>query len=154
MPSPHAAAALAPVSTPKTVTPRPAVPALTTPKLAAQKPAVPAHPASVKHAFPHIKLYQPESGSVVALGGIEAYYGPRGHAVRVMWSAAEQASANVQLIDDHGTTVSSVNVRGARQSAVLYLPRRFRGALSIQVSSVGKLGDRVAQTTSLPPFGY
>jgi hypothetical protein len=89
----------------------------------------------------------------VALGGIEAYYGPRGRAVRVIWSAAEQASANVQLIDNRGMTVNSTSVRGGRQSVIMYLPRGYRGALTVQVSSVGRLGERVAETTSLPPFG-
>jgi hypothetical protein len=123
---------------------------------AARKPivrtTVAAHPSPPKHVARYGKLYQPESGSVVALGGIEAFYGPRGRAVRVYWNGSDQASAVVQLVDDRGATVNSVRVRGARQSALLYLPRGYRGALTVQVSSVGRLGERVAQTTSLPPF--
>ncbi len=141
-------AATAPPSTPRPATPNPA-----TPKPIAAAP--PQHKATSSGAAitRRQQLYQPASGSVVALGGIEAFYGPRGHAVRVLWSAAEQASASVALIDEHGTTVSSTFVRGSRQSALLYLPRRFHGFLTVQVSSVGRLGERVAQTTSLPAFG-
>jgi hypothetical protein len=132
-------------------TPKPATPKPVAQHVAVQR-TVPTHPGPV-HPFRHIKLYQPESGPVVALGGIEAYYGPRGRAVRVIWSSAEQASASVQLIDGQGATVNSINVRGARQSVILYLPRGYHGPLTVQVSSIGKLGERVAQTTSLPAFG-
>ena len=150
-----AAATATPATTPKAATPTPATAAPATPKPAAQRPAVVAtrpRPAP-SHVARYGKLYQPESGSVVALGGIEAYYGPRGRAVRVIWSAAEQASATVSLIDDHGSTVNSVGVRGGRESVILYLPRGYHGGLTVQVSSIGRLGERVAQTTSLPPFG-
>jgi hypothetical protein len=150
----NAAATPAP-ATPKAATPTPATAAPVTPKPATQRPAAVAtrpRPAP-RHVARYGKLYQPESGSVVALGGIEAFYGPRGRAVRVIWSAAEQASANVSLIDDHGSTVNSVSVRGARQSILMYLPRGYHGGLTVQVSSMGRLGERVAQTTSLPPFG-
>jgi len=154
-PSVKVAATSAPAATSKPATPRPATAAPATPKPAAQTPPVVVtrlRPAP-RHVARYGKLYQPESGSVVALGGIEAFYGPRGRAVRVIWSSAEQASASVSLIDDRGTTVNSVSVRGGRQSAILYLPRGYRGGLTVQVSSIGRLGERVAQTTSLPPFG-
>ncbi|MDQ6768226.1 MAG: hypothetical protein M3Z41_10500 [Candidatus Eremiobacteraeota bacterium] len=151
--TPRSAVTAEPTATARPATPKPATQAPSTPKPATPRAVVAMHPAAPKHAFRHIKLYQPESGSVVALGGIQAYYGPRGRAVRVLWSAAEQASASVQLIDDHGAVVSSTSVRGARQSALLYLPRGYHGALSVQVSSIGRLGERVAQTTSLPRFG-
>ena len=143
----QATAAVAPVA---------ATPAPATAVAATARPAAPRRVAlapAPRHAFPHIKLYQPESGPVVALGEIQAYYGPRGRAVQVYWGAAEQASAKVQLIDDHGAVVSSAAVRGARQYALLYLPRRFHGALTVQVSSIGRMGERVANTASLPPFG-
>jgi len=150
---PTATAQPTPATTAQPSTPRPATPRPATPKPIAAAPpqhkATPARGATVRQQ----QLYQPASGSVVALGGIEAFYGPRGHAVRVLWSAAEQASASVALIDEHGTTVSSTFVHGSRQSALLYLPRRFHGFLTVQVSSVGRLGERVAQTTSLPAFG-
>lgn len=100
------------------------------------------------------QLAAPPNGPVVALGGVEAFYGARGRAVRVNWSAAEQSAANIQLIDDHGTTVNSINVRGGRRSVLLYLPPRYRGAVTIQLTSTGRLGERVAQTAFLPPFGY
>jgi len=155
-PSVKVAATSAPAATPKPATPRPATAAPATPKPAAQTPPVVVtrpRPAP-RHIARYGKLYQPESGSVVALGGIEAFYGPRGRAVRVIWSSAEQASASVSLIDDRGATVNSVSVRGGRQSAILYLPRGYRGGLTVQVSSIGRLGERVAQTTSLPAFGF
>ena len=101
----------------------------------------------------YARLYQPASGSVVALGSVEAYYGPRGRAVRVLWGAGGQATAVVSHIDEHGTTVSTTSVRGARSSALLYLPKGFRGPLTVQVSSIGKLGERVASTASLATFG-
>jgi hypothetical protein len=117
----------------------------------AQVAAVVAAPA---HPLRRAPAYQPEAaGAVVALGGIEAFYGPRGRAVRVIWSSAQQASANVALIDDRGTTVNAVTVRGARQAVTMRLPRRFHGPLTVEVSSVGRLGERVAETTSLPAFG-
>ena len=154
-PTANVAATSAPAATPKPATPNPATAVPATPKPAAQKPPfVAARPRPApRHVARYGKLYQPESGSVVALGGIEAYYGPRGRAVRVIWSANEQASASVSLIDDRGTTVNSVSVRGGRQSVILYLPRGYRGGLTVQVSSIGRLGERVAQTTSLPAFG-
>jgi hypothetical protein len=154
--------ALAPTARP-TVTPQPtAAPtqAAQTPHVATPRPAT-ARPAAAHHQAPSwsapVARPQPPqavSQSVVALGGIEAYYGPRGHAVRVLWSADEQASASVQLIDERGAIVSATTVRGNRQNALLYLPRRFHGPLTVQVSSVGRLGERVAQTTSLAAFGY
>jgi cytoskeletal protein RodZ len=151
-PTPQATATVAPTATPKPATPKPATPP-PTPKPAAQKAIAWHQQAAPKHVARYGQLYQPATGSVVALGGIEAYYGPRGRAVRVLWGAAEQASATVQLVDEHGTTVSSGSVRGSRTSLLLYLPRGFRGPLTVQVSSIGKLGERVAQTTSLSAFG-
>ena len=155
-PTPNVAGTSAPAPSSRPATPAPAAAAPARPKPAAQKPpvAVAQPPAAPRHVARYGKLYQPESGSVVALGGIEAFYGPRGRAVRVIWSAAEQASASVSLIDDRGSTVNSVNVRGGRQSVILYLPHGYHGGLTVQVSSIGRLGERVAQTTSLPPFGY
>jgi len=152
-PTPHATATAAPTATPKPATPKPATPAPATPKPAAQKVVAWHQQAAPRHISRYGQLYQPATGSVVALGGIEAYYGPRGRAVRVLWGAAEQASASVQLIDEHGTTVSSGSVRGSRTSLLLYLPKGFRGPLTVQVSSIGRLGERVAQTTSLSAFG-
>ncbi len=142
-----------PAATVQPSTPRPATPKPATPKPIAATPSQHKATSSGGAQTRRQQLYQPASGSVVALGGIEAYYGPRGRVVRVLWSAAEQASATVALIDEHGTTVSSTFVHGSRQSAVLYLPRRFHGFLTVQVSSVGRLGERVAQTTSLSAFG-
>jgi hypothetical protein len=134
-------------------TPKPAAaPASVRPKPAAQR-VVATRPTPPKPISHYARLYQPESGPVVALGSVEAYYGPRGRAVRVLWGAAEQASASVQLIDQHGMTVSATSVRGARSSALLYLPRGFHGPLTVQVSSFGRMGERVATTTSLPTFG-
>jgi len=147
----HATATPAPTAAPTTAaaTPRPA-----TPKPAAQKPAaVAAHHKAPAVVRPRPQPVQQLTQAVVALGQVEAYYGPRGRAVRVLWSSADQASASVQLIDDRGTIVSSTSVRGARQSAILYLPRRFHGGLTVQVSSVGRGGERVATTTSLPAYG-
>ncbi len=151
-PTPHPTPTAAPTTTPRPATPAPThVPA--TPKPGAVQPAPVQHtpaPAPVVH---RPRPAQPQASSVVALGGIEAYYGPRGKAVRVLWSADAQASASVQLIDDRGTTVNTVTVRGGRQSVLMYLPRGYRGGVTVQVSSIGKLGERVAQTTSLPAFG-
>jgi hypothetical protein len=150
-PTPHPVASVAPTATPRAATPPPtAAPA--TPKPAAQK-AIPTWQTQAPAPVHHPRPAQAESGSVVALGGIEAYYGPRGRAVRVLWSADAQASASVQLIDDRGTTVNTASVRGGRQSVLMYLPKGYRGGVTVQVSSIGKLGERVAQTTSLPAFG-
>ncbi|MBV8263599.1 MAG: hypothetical protein JOY87_07250 [Candidatus Eremiobacteraeota bacterium] len=152
VPTQHPTATPAPAPTVKAATPKPAAtPVPATPRPAAQR-VVAARPAP-KPVSHYARLYQPESGPVVALGSVEAYYGPRGRAVRVLWGAAEQASAVVQLVDEHGSTVSATSVRGGRSSAVLYLPRGFRGPLTVQVSSIGRMGERVATTTSLPAFG-
>ncbi|MDQ6779726.1 MAG: hypothetical protein M3Z37_01035 [Candidatus Eremiobacteraeota bacterium] len=110
------------------------------------------HPAAAP-APRRSQLAAAPSGPVVALGGVEAFYGASGRAVRVNWSAAEQSAANVQLIDNHGTTVNSITVRGGRRSVLLYLPPRYRGAVTVQLTSTGRLGERVAQTAFLPPFG-
>src|SRR5579872_1214135 len=109
-------------------------------------------PAAQRPAFRRARVAAAPVGPVVALGGIEAHYGARGHAVRVNWSAAEQSSANVQLIDDRGTTLNAITVGGYRRSVLLYLPPGYRGPVTIQLTSVGRLGERVAQTASLPPF--
>lgn len=93
------------------------------------------------------------AGAIVAVGGLEAHYGAAGRAVRVNWSAAAQTTANVQLLDNHGTTVNSITVRGYRQTVLLYLPPRYRGSVTVQLTSTGRLGERVAQTAFLPPFG-
>jgi hypothetical protein len=141
-PTVKVAATPKPAPTTGSATPRPAA-----------KRVVAARPAPQKPVSHYARLYQPESGTVVALGSVEAFYGPRGRVVRVLWGAAEQASAVVQLIDEHGSTVSATSVRGGRSSALLYLPRGFRGPLTVQVSSIGRMGERVATTTSLPAFG-
>jgi hypothetical protein len=143
-PAPTPAAQTPPLATPRPATPRPAA------ATGVLRRRAPFHRAPLPRPQPAQQLSQ----SVVALGGIEAYYGPRGHAVRVLWSAADQAAASVQLINARGAVVSQTMVRGGRQNALLYLPRRFRGPLTIVVSSQGRLGERVAQTTSLPAFGY
>ena len=59
----------------------------------------------------------------------------------------------MQLLDNHGTTVNSITVRGYRQTVLLYLPPRYRGSVTVQLTSTGRLGERVAQTAFLPPFG-
>jgi hypothetical protein len=114
----------------------------------------PARAAPPVHQVVRPALDEPPPGPVVALGGIDAYYGPRGHVVRVFWSAAQQVSAVVQLLSVSGRVISATRVRGHRQQALLYLPRWFHGPLTVMVSSVGRMGERVAQTTSLPPFGH
>lgn len=151
-PTPHPTPTLAPTITPRPATPAP-TPAPATPKPAAHQPAPIAHTAAPAPVVHRPRPAQPQASSVVALGGIEAYYGPRGRTIRVLWSADAQASASVQLINDKGTTVNTVSVRGGRQSVLMYLPKGYRGGVTIQVSSIGKLGERVAQTTSLPAFG-
>ncbi len=93
-----------------------------------------------------------DRGTVVAVEGISARYGPTGRAVRVVWSASSQASANIQVLNDRGAVISTAGVSGPRQNALLYLPRSYHGPIYVQVVSVGYQGERVTQSTSLPPF--
>ena len=89
---------------------------------------------------------------IVAIQGIVARYGPAGRAVRVLWGANGQASAHVLLTNDSGGILSETDVPGSRQNALLYLPRSYHGSVFVQVVSVGALGERVTQSTSLAPF--
>lgn len=89
---------------------------------------------------------------IVSVQGVDAHYGPGGHAIRVLWGANGQASAHVQLQDGHGGVLSQTDVNGGRQSAILYVPRAYRGSVFVQVVSVGAQGERVTQSTSLPAF--
>lgn len=116
--------------------------------------APPARQQSVTRRILRQRLAALAPGPVVALGGVEAHYGARGRAVRVNWAAAEQSAANIQLIDNHGTILNAITVRGTRESVLLYLPPRYRGSVTIQLTSTGRLGERVAQTAFLPAFGY
>ena len=86
--------------------------------------------------------------------GVDAHYGPQGHAVRVLWGANGQASAHISLQDDRGSVLSATDVAGTRQSALLYVPRTYHGSVFIQVISQGALGERVTQSTQLPPFSH
>ncbi|HLW37746.1 MAG TPA: hypothetical protein VKR99_04905 [Candidatus Eremiobacteraceae bacterium] len=132
-----------------TVAPTPAA----RPTAAAQQPTAAAVAAPPRRQFRRPRVAAPLAGPVVALGGLEAHYGAGGRAVRVNWAAAQQTAANVQLIDSRGATVNSITVRGYRQSVLLYLPPRYRGSVTVQLTSTGRLGERVAQTAFLPPFG-
>jgi hypothetical protein len=93
-----------------------------------------------------------DRSATVAMAGISARYGPAGRNVRVLWAASSQASANIQLIDDRGTVISSAGISGPRQNALLYVPRSYHGPIYVQVVSMGYSGERVTQSTSLPPF--
>lgn len=122
------------------------------------------HPAQIAQApkptaapHPHPRSRRPVGASpnrIVDIQGIGAHYGPAGHAVRVAWGASGQASAHVELFDDRGGTLSQTDVVGTRQSAVLYVPQSYHGAVTVQVVSVGALGERVTQSTSLPAFSH
>jgi hypothetical protein len=91
---------------------------------------------------------------IVSMQGVDAHYGPGGHAIRVLWGANGQAQAHVQLQDDRGDVLSQTDVPGGRYSAVLYVPRSYRGGVFVQVVSVGAQGERVTQSTSLPAFPH
>jgi len=111
----------------------------------------PVHTAAPKPR-PH---YRPANPSiVVSMQGVDAHYGPGGHAVRVLWGANGQASAHVELTDERGDVLSSTDVPGGRYNAVLYVPRTYRGSVFVQVVSVGAQGERVTQSTSLPAFSH
>jgi hypothetical protein len=84
--------------------------------------------------------------------GVDAHYGPQGHAVRVLWGANGQASAHISLQDDKGSVLSQTDIAGTRQTALLYVPRTYHGAVFVQVISQGALGERVTQSTQLPPY--
>jgi len=95
---------------------------------------------------------RPRPTSIVALQGIYARYGASGKAIRVIWGASSQASAEVQLSDERGSVISHTTVAGQRQNALLYLPRSYYGSVYVQVVSIGYQGERVTQSTSLPPY--
>ena len=90
--------------------------------------------------------------AIVAIQGIFARYGASGRAVRVLWGASSQASAEVQISDDRGGILSQTQVPGPRQNALLYVPRSYHGSVFVQVVSIGFRGERVTQSTSLPPY--
>jgi len=118
--------------------------------------APPVHVATAPHTpapKPHRNTRpRPHPTSVVALAGIFARYGSSGHAVRVVWGASAQASAQVQLSDDRGSVLSQTDVPGQRQNALLYVPRTYHGSLFVQVVSIGYQGERTTQSVMLPPF--
>jgi hypothetical protein len=114
----------------------------------------PVHSAAPKPRAPR-HHYQPANPNiVVSMQGVDAHYGPGGHAVRVLWGANGQAAAHVELTDVSGDVLSSTDVPGGRYNAVLYVPRTYRGSVFVQVVSVGAQGERVTQSTSLPAFSH
>lgn len=125
--------------------------------LAATRPPVAPAPTSrsvaLKPAPPRRPVPAVDRNAVVALDTVDAYYGPRGRVVRVNWSSSAQKSAVVQLINERGAIVSESTVKGGRQTAVLYLPKGYRGAVLVQLTASGYHGERVSQTATLPPFG-
>jgi len=114
----------------------------------------PVHTAAPKPRAPR-HHYQPANPNVVvSMQGVDAHYGPGGHAVRVLWGANGQAAAHVELTDERGDVLSSTDVPSGRYDAVLYVPRTYRGSVFIQVVSVGAQGERVTQSISLPAFAH
>lgn len=89
---------------------------------------------------------------IVSVEGLGARYSSLGRAVRINWSAGGQSSASVALIDSRGAVLSSLTVTGAQQSARLPLPLRYRSSVVVQLTSTGRLGERVVQTVSLAPY--
>jgi hypothetical protein len=115
----------------------------------AQQPPHKPHPRPTHRPLPASR------NTIVSLvQGVDAHYGPQGHAVRVLWGANGQASAHIMLQDDKGSVLSETDVAGTRQSALLYVPRTYHGAVYVQVVSQGALGERVTQSTTLPPFAH
>jgi len=116
----------------------------------------PTHIASTQKPHPSVRrpsrYPRPKPTSIVMLAGIYARYGASGHAVRVIWGASSQASAEVQLSDERGSVISHTTVAGTRQNALLYLPRSYYGSVYIQVVSIGYQGERVTQSSYLPPY--
>jgi hypothetical protein len=126
----------------------------------APKPAVvgfapkPVHKPAPRPKPTHRPLPASKNTIVSLVQGVDAHYGPQGHAVRVLWGANGQASAHVSLQDDRGSVLSATDVAGTRQSALLYVPRTYHGSVFVQVISQGALGERVTQSTQLPPFSH
>ncbi len=129
----------APPPTQRPATPKPQV-ALAPKPTAKPKPQVVRRP---RPANPNI---------IVAIQGVDAHYGGGGRAVGVRWGANGQSSATVQLSGDKGEILSQADVAGTRQSAVMYVPKTYRGTVFVQVISIGYHGERVTQSTSLPPY--
>jgi len=175
-PSPLAASQVAPVITaqaPKKVTTKPRAAATTTaaasaaPLAIATLPAAtpaPASAANAKHivaSAPQLRTQRvarrlPEQlGPItpVSLFSVYAQYAPGGRGVRVYWTSTGQALAQVQVTDATGRLISARIVRGAWQTALMYLPRSYRGPVYVQVISIGRSNDRVTQSASLPTFG-
>ncbi|HXM18182.1 MAG TPA: hypothetical protein VN934_05165 [Candidatus Tumulicola sp.] len=140
-----ATAAAQPVATPHRI-------ALSSAQIAAALEAKRATPKPKPSPTPRRQRRAVDRSSTVAMAGISARYGPAGRNVRVLWAASAQASANIQLIDDRGTVISSAGISGPRQNALLYVPRSYHGPIYVQVVSMGYSGERVTQSTSLPPF--
>jgi hypothetical protein len=140
-----ATAAAQPVATPNRI-------ALSSAQIAAALEAKRATPKPKPSLAPRKQRRSVDRSSTVAMAGISARYGPAGRNVRVLWAASSQASANIQLIDDRGTVISSAGISGPRQNALLYVPRSYHGPIYVQVVSMGYSGERVTQSTSLPPF--
>jgi len=105
--------------------------------------------AELKAKQPRIS---PVAAPVVSVEGLEARYSPAGRSVRIDWSAGGQASAHLVLIDSRGAGLTSLTVPGAQHSARLNLPALYRGGVVVQLTSTGRLGERVVETVSLPPF--
>ena len=107
-------------------------------------------PRPVRTPAPRPRRRNPNA--IVAIQGIYARYGASGHAVRVLWGASSQASAEVQISDERGGVLSQTQIPGPRQNALLFVPRSYHGSVFVQVVSVGYRGERVTQSMSLPPF--
>jgi hypothetical protein len=114
----------------------------------------PVHKPAPRPKPTHRPLPASKNTIVSLVQGVDAHYGPQGHAVRVLWGANGQASAHVSLQDDRGSVLSATDVAGTRQSALLYVPRTYHGSVFVQVISQGALGERVTQSTQLPPFSH
>jgi len=72
--------------------------------------------------------------------------------VRVYWTSIGQKAAQIQVTSASGRLLSQRSLRGAWQTALLFVPRGFRGTAYVQLVSIGAQGDRVAQSTQLPAY--
>jgi hypothetical protein len=95
-----------------------------------------------------------DRSAVVELSGVDASYTSGGRAVSVAWTGSAQASATVQVLDVGGKIIATRTIRGDRSTAVVRLPRGYRGSVSIQVIAFGYHGERVVQSASLSSGGW
>jgi len=109
--------------------------------------------ARAAHRAARPPVFRPQGAAEpVGLYSVYANWVARGRAVRVYWTSTGQTAAQVEVTNANGRVISQRSLRGAWQTALLFIPRGFHGPAYVQLVSIGRQGDRVAQSTQLSAY--